>query len=209
MMVESSKRLLLIAIGAALLAVVIYIVWEYDTVGWLGYVVNKKTPPGLFVALMAFLPCIGFPIIIFLVLAGVKFGLVGGILIAAITLPVHLLVSFFLGHSVLRPRLERLLRKQSYTLPEIPQTRVVPFLVLFVGIPSLPYAMKNYLLALADVPFRYYFGVSLSVNLLLSLPIIGLGEAAAELNLWLLLLFVAILLLGYFAILRLKRQFDR
>ncbi len=33
--VESSKRSLLIAIGAALLAVVIYIVWEYDTFGWL------------------------------------------------------------------------------------------------------------------------------------------------------------------------------
>ena len=151
-MVVSSKRSLLIAISATLLVVVIYIAWEYDTFGWLGYMVNEKTHPVLFVALMALLPCIGFPIIIFLVLAGVKFGLVGGLLIAAITLPVHLLVAFFLGHSVLRPRLQTLLRKQNYTLPEIPQDRFVPFLLLFVGIPSLPYAVKNYLLALADIP---------------------------------------------------------
>jgi uncharacterized membrane protein YdjX (TVP38/TMEM64 family) len=209
-MVESSKKSLLMAIGAALfVAVVIYIIWEYDTFGWLGYVVNEKTPPFLFVALMALLPCIGFPIVIFLVLAGVKFGLAGGILVAAMTLPVHLLVSFFLGHSVLRPRLESLLQKQDYSLPEIPQTKVVPFLILFVGIPSLPYAAKNYLLALADIPFRYYFAVSLPVNVLLSVPVIGLGEAAAKTNLWLLLLFVVILLFGYIVVLRLKKELHR
>ena len=142
-------------------------------------------------------------------LAGVKFGLAGGLLVAAITMPVHLLFSFFMGHSVLRPRLQALLGKQEYTLPEIPQTRIVPFLILFVGIPSLPYAVKNYLLALADIPFRHYFGVNLPVNILISLPVIGLGKAAAETNLWLLLLFVAILLLGYFVVLRLRREFDR
>lgn len=208
-MIESSKRSLLMAAGAALfVAVVIYIIWEYDTFGWLGYVVNEKTPPVLFIALMALLPCIGFPIVIFLVLAGVKFGLAGGILVAAMTLPVHLLVSFFLGHSVLRPRLQALLQKQDYSLPEIPQTKVVPFLILFVGIPSLPYAAKNYLLALADIPFRYYFAVSFPVNVLLSVPIIGLGEAAAKTNLWLLLLFVGILLLGYLAVMRLKKKLD-
>jgi uncharacterized membrane protein YdjX (TVP38/TMEM64 family) len=130
------------------------------------------------------------------------------LLVTAITLPLHLLVSFFLGHSVLRPRLERLLEKQNYTLPEIPQTRVLPFLVLFVGIPSLPYAVKNYLLALADIPFRYYFGVSLPVNVLLSVPVIGLGEAAAETNTWLLLLFAAILLLGYLVFVLLKKKLN-
>jgi uncharacterized membrane protein YdjX (TVP38/TMEM64 family) len=208
-MIESPKKSLLILITAAIIiSGAIYITWRYDTFGWLQYLVNEKPPPALFVALMALLPCIGFPIVIFLVLAGVKFGLVGGVLVATITLPLHLLVSFFLGHSVLRPRLERLLKKQKYPLPEIPQTRVVPFLILFVGIPSLPYAVKNYLLGLADIPFRYYFGISLPLNLLLSVPVIGLGEAAAEINPWLLLLSAAILLSGYLVFVVLMKKLD-
>ena len=64
--------LLLLLICAA--AVCLYT--ENRFTGWLAFLVNRDTHVVLFAALMSLLPIIGFPIIIFLVLAGVKFGLI-------------------------------------------------------------------------------------------------------------------------------------
>lgn len=179
---------------------IIYGASRYEWAGWLDQVVNEKTPPVWFVSFMCLLPILGVPIFAFLILAGAKFGLAGGLLVTAVTMPVHLLVSFFMVHSVLRHRLVKLLAYLGYRLPKVPENRIVPFAVLFVAIPGLPYAVKNYALALAGIPFRHYFGISLPINVLLSVPVIGLGASAIQMDAGRLALFAAILVIGYLAV---------
>ena len=155
---------------------------------------------------MVLLPNFGFPIVAFLVLAGAKFGLAGGLLVATATMPIHLLVSFLLVHSFLRPPLRSLLRKMGYGLSQIPEKRVVPFTVLFVAVPGLPYAVKNYGLALTGIPFRYYFWISLPINVVLSIPVIGLGTSAVQMDPGRFVFFAAIFVVGYLVMWWVKRK---
>jgi uncharacterized membrane protein YdjX (TVP38/TMEM64 family) len=203
---NNNKKVFLLVLSVIAVAGIIYTITKYGRFDWFDRVVHEKTPAHWFVVAMALLPNVGLPISVFLVLAGAKFGLVGGLLAAFVTMPTHLLFSFFAVHSVFRPTLVKLLHKMDYHLPEIPQKRIAPFAVLFVGVPGLPYAVKNYGLALTGIPFRYYFGISLPINLLLSVPVIGLGASAIEMNLRLFFLFAAVLVIGYVIILWMKRN---
>ena len=207
-MIAGHQRMLLLLTGVLLLAGIMYAVWQYDTSGWIGFLINQKTHPLLFIALMAALPTVGFPISIFLVLVGVKFGISVGIAVAALILPIHMAASFLVANSVLHPRIEGILRKRGYRMPKVPENRVVLFTALFVVIPGLPYAMKNYLLALAKVPFLYYLGIGWPVHLAVTIPFIGLGGSTVEMNLSLAALFVGILVGLYFLLPRIKRRFQ-
>jgi len=189
-----------------MLAGVVYLARKYEWSGWLDEWVNKKTPTLWFVGFMVLLPNFGFPIVAFLLLAGAKFGLVGGLLVAMVTMPVHLLVSFLLVHSFFRPLLTKMLRKLGYGLSRIPENRVVPFTVLFVAVPGLPYAVKNYGLALTGIPFRYYFWISLPINVVLSIPVIGLGTSAVEMDPGRFFFFAAIFIVGYLVMWWIKRK---
>jgi uncharacterized membrane protein YdjX (TVP38/TMEM64 family) len=202
------KSVFLLVMAVIFVAGAIYFFRLYNIFEGLNHLVNEKTHPVLFLSLMALLPCVGFPIIIFLVLAGAKFGLSGGLLVTTMTMVLHLSFSYFLGRSVLRSRLERALLKRNFQLPKIPENKIVPFTLLFVGLPGLPYAVKNYVLALAKIPFRYYFSINLSVNLLFSIPIIGLGKSAANMNPWLFFLFLSMSVTAYSIAVWLRRKYD-
>jgi uncharacterized membrane protein YdjX (TVP38/TMEM64 family) len=197
-MIHAEKRTVVPTFAMVLILVgAVYVIWKYDSVGWLTFILNEKTHPVLFVGLMAVLPAVGFPISIFLVLAGIKFGLLWGLVVTAATLPIHMAASFFIANSMLRPRLEAFLRNRDYGLPQFPEDKMALFTCVFLGIPGLPYALKNYLLALAGVLPQYYFGIGWPVHLAVAVPFIGLGGSVAELNLRLSVLFVGILLAVY------------
>jgi uncharacterized membrane protein YdjX (TVP38/TMEM64 family) len=209
-MEKASKRWLLILVsGIFLVSGVVFLIWGYDPSGWLDYILNEKTHPFLFVVLMALLPGFGFPISVFLVTAGAKFGLAGGLFLSLLTIPIHLSISYLIGNSMFRGRLQKYLSEKSYQLPEIPKEKMVPWSLVFVAIPSMPYAVKNYLLALADLPPVYYFAINWPINLMLSVPFLGLGESAARMNLWLFFLFILILAAGYGFALWLKKRFNQ
>jgi len=199
-----NRRFLGLMVATLTLAVVVYILRRYGLGGWLDQLISEKTSVPWFISLMIVLPNFGFPIVAFLILAGAKFGLGGGLLVAAVTMPLHLLVSYLLVHSMMRPWLVSLLQKMGYGLPQVSKSRFVPFTVLFVAIPGPPYAVKNYGLALAGIPFRYYFAISLPINIVLSVPVIGLGTSAIQMDLRLFSLFAAILVGGYVVVWWLK-----
>ena len=172
---------------------------------WLDFLLDPNRHPGLFIAVMLLLPMLGFPISPFLILAGIKFNPFWATGLTSLIFALHLLLAYLLAHSLLRPQITRLLSKGKFSLPEIHEHRRLPFSIIFMALPGLPYTVKNYALATLNIPFRIFFPVGLGCNLLLALPFIGLGHSAIK-DPKLVILFLLVLAAGYAAALRLKRK---
>jgi len=194
------------AAGALIAGGIVYLFAQYDPSLWPAFIVNEDTRPIVFIALMASLPIVGFPLSLFLILAGIKFGIFHALLITTFLMPLHLLISFFLANSLLRPYLEALMVRLDHPLPEIPEGRTVLYTALFYAIPVAPYSLKNYLLAMTGTPLRYYLSLGWGIQLTMAVPFIGLGKSAAEMNLGLSLVFMAILGAGYVISRQLKNR---
>ena len=186
--------------------VLLFVFLPGDPADWIAFFVNRETRPRLFLVLMILLPLVGFPISPFLLLVGVKFGTYWGLAVTAGVFAGHLIVSYVLTHSLLRPFLWKVLAKTRYELPEIHHHRRVPFSLIFMAVPGLPYAVKNYALAMLNVPFRIYLPIAWGANLLLAVPFVGLGHSIIA-NPKLAWVFVALLGLGYLLALKLRRRF--
>jgi uncharacterized membrane protein YdjX (TVP38/TMEM64 family) len=203
-----ARKIAFLTLAAAALAVLlVFLSLNGEASRWIAFVVNKDTHPFLFIALMTILPIFAFPISIFLILAGAKFGLGLGALVTTFTLPVHLIASFLLANSFLRPYLEKIVEEKGFSFPQFPKNRAFFYASLFVVIPGLPYVVKNYLLAMSGIRFRYYLGISWVLELVICIPVVGLGKSAADMNLLLLSLFAGIIVLGYLLSRWLKRRF--
>jgi len=182
--------------------------------GWLGdeiaaflnYAVSKGTHPGLFLLMFAVLPLLGFPITVFLVLIGAKFGAWAGVLIMAAGMPLHLLAAFGFANSFLRPLIRRYMEKANHPLPEIPPNRVGWFSVVFMAVPGLSYILKNYILAFSGVPFRWYFLSGYLVQGAMGVPFVIAGDAVAAESLLLLAAVLAALLLIYGVVYKIRRR---
>jgi uncharacterized membrane protein YdjX (TVP38/TMEM64 family) len=130
--------------------------------------------------LMAVLPIAGFPISVVYLVAGAKFGpLWGGVVVAAVT-TVHLLGTYLIARSFLRGPLQRFIERRHAHLPHIPEDEQAAVCVIAALVPGLPYVMRNYLLALADVRLRYYVGVCLPIYVARSYVTILLGDMSSD-----------------------------
>ncbi len=159
----------------ALFGAFCYFVWKYETIQTLIGMINENTPPALFLVLLAILPLVGFPISLFIVLAAIKFAPLNGLLLMGGAVIFHMGVSYLLAHSVMRPLLEKLLDRWEYSLPTIPNRKAALFTLFFTALPGLPYTAKNYILPLSGVPLKYYFLIAWPIQLLWTLPFLGLG----------------------------------
>jgi len=143
------------------------------------YVTSAETHPAPFLLMLVFLPLAGFPMSVFLVLLGVKFGAWAGVLIMLAAMPLHLLISYFAATSLMRSFVQRCLAKMDYRLPQIPEHNALWFSAVFMAVPGLPYTVKNYALPLAGAPFRPYFLSGYLVQAAMGAPFIVAGNAAA------------------------------
>jgi len=169
--------------------------------------IDENTPPALFIGLMVVLPLVGFPISVFLIMAGIKFGALYAILLWIIVLPAHTLISYHLARA-LRGPLERLLtEKFGYSIPRVPEQREALFSFLFLAVPGIPYAAKNYLLPLAGIPFKYCVLMNTVVQLCLGLPFIILGKSATDMNLTWFLAALGVFLVVFFGVRWLKKRY--
>lgn len=150
----------------------------------------------LFIALMVVLPMLGFPMSIFLVVAGLKFGVVYGFVLWLLVLPLHTLTAYGAA-TYLRPLLEKLLnRTLGYSIPTIPSHNEAMVSFLFLAIPAgIPYAVKNYLLPMAGVSIWYCVPLNCLVQGVLGAPYIILGKSVASMDLTLLYIAVIVFLL--------------
>jgi uncharacterized membrane protein YdjX (TVP38/TMEM64 family) len=175
---------------ALLLLAVALVAWlayshraDLDRDHLMGY--GRGLPAGWFVAAFLILPLLGFPISIFLVLAGIRFGLAGGMAISAVAVIVHHFVAYHLAHGWFRSPVRRRLDRAGYAIPPIRAKHRAGFTMLFAALHGPPYIAKIYLLALTDIPFRIFLGFGAPVYIFFCLIPVGAGTALKHFNpLW-------------------------
>lgn len=143
---------------------------------------GKGLPAGWFMAAFLVLPLVGFPISVFLLLAGVRFGLGGGMAVCAAGILFHHVAAFRLTHGLFRERLRRRLESAGHAAPSIRPGHRAWLTALFAALHGPPYIAKLYLWALTDVPFRIYLGVGAPVYIGFCLLPVGAGSAVMNWN---------------------------
>jgi len=168
---------------------------------WFTYLYDASNNRLLFFLMIALLPLVGFPISIICILCGLKFGLAGGMSVLSLAVLWHLLFAYWICNSVIKNRLVKYLASyREYT--DKPSTQEsFAYAVAFAALPVIPYAVKNYLLALNNLSFRRYMGICLTIQLLYGFPIVGLASASQSAN-YIVLLFA---LFGFLVIYLLSR----
>ena len=162
-------------LGAALV-VLLWIRWDYTAfMAWKG-----EAGPVPFFAVLAVLPAFGVPTTPFYVMAGVLFGVAGGLAGSALSLGVNLLLCYWIAHSGLKGWVEFVLRKTRYDLPTLEGGRALRFALLVKFAPGAPTFLKNYLIALSGVSFAVYFCLSFVVTMAWATGFIVLGESMLD-----------------------------
>jgi len=136
-----------------------------------------KIGPIPFFAALGVLPALWFPVSPFLILAGALYPLdvaIGGGLAA---LAVNMALTWLLSGRWLRPFFDRLATRLGRRPPELTRANMVRVTLLMRIAPGIPFALQNYLLGLARVPFVWYMGISLLPVYAYALGFILLGEA--------------------------------
>lgn len=143
---------------------------------------GRALPAGWFMAAFLVLPLLGFPISVFLLLAGVRFGLGGGMAVSAAGILFHHVAAYRLAHGLFRDRLRRRLERAGRAVPPIKPGHRAWLTALFAALHGPPYIAKLYLWALTDVPFRIYVWVGAPVYILFCLVPVGAGSAVMNWN---------------------------
>jgi uncharacterized membrane protein YdjX (TVP38/TMEM64 family) len=168
--------LLLVAlVGVAML--VITRQWWDEIAGAL-----QRTHPLIFFTLMCVLPLGGFSITLVYVVAGARFGVPTGLALIAAATAAHLVGSHLIAGTLLRRPVERWIKRRKYRLPNIAHDEPIAFTLLGALVPGVPYAARNYLLAISGVSFRIYFLVCWPVYVVRSGVAIMLGDWADDLS---------------------------
>jgi len=158
------KLFLRLLTGSTVLAVVLWLYFAgKDSSGafeWNRAVESVKQLPDIpFLAAFAIFPLVGFPISVFLAMAGLKFGFMKAMLLSAVAVYFHNAVAYWLGGQLFRDPLQAFLEKRNQTLPEIKKDHQKLFTFVYTAVPGIPYAPKIYLLSLAGLPFWIYFWI--------------------------------------------------
>ena len=179
----TAKRAVVIVLTLSALTVIyLAITGRFDSL-WRD-IVSEQTHAALFILLFLVLPLLGFPVTVFLLLLGVKFEALTAISVLFGGVAVHVAVCFPAANTILRPVIQRVLRDSCYRLPQLPREGSVWPGILFMAIPGLSYIMKNYLLSLSGMPFRYYFPIGWLVQATMGVPLVLAGDAIGHRYLW-------------------------
>ncbi|HEU6447615.1 MAG TPA: VTT domain-containing protein [Verrucomicrobiae bacterium] len=144
--------------------------WSAEINGWLLF------------AIMAFLPLIGMPMSLLAIMAGAKFGPWEGMEISAATVSINLAASWWIARSWLRRPLEKLLRKTNYKRPTLEKGEYIGVCLLTALVPGPSYTIKNYFLAISNLPFRVIFWVGLPAHLFAMSPGLLFGDFSGKMT---------------------------
>lgn len=129
-------------------------------------------------ALLTVLPLLGFPVSVLHITAGIKFGVVRGILLVALSILIQLLVSYGLVHW----RRKYFERKFKDVRKQIPEGAHSPITLFTLLLPGVPYFAKNYVLPVIGVPLRIYLMWALPIHIGRSAVSVILGEESDHLT---------------------------
>ncbi len=174
------KRSIWIFTAVLLIAALFYV--QKDAVSSLHDYLQNNVNPFVFLLLMLVLPIIGAPLSLFVLLIGIKFGILGGLVLTGLLMGLHMICTYYVVHSFLRGWIIKLLKRLK--LPSYPSKRTLNtwHLVIFMLIPGLPYTIKNNLLALSGIEFKRYLLINWTTQYPLSIPLVLAGAAVIEMN---------------------------
>ena len=160
---------------------------------------GHSLPPILLILAFLILPLLGVPLSIFLVLAGLRFGLVWGMVVTTVCIFFHHYLGYWIAHSYLRTKILRYAERKGHKVPKVGDESPVWFTVLFTSIHGPPYAFKLYLLALTDVPFKIFCYVGAPVYIAFCFLPVGAAAAAVHMDVTWIYVAVAVISVGAIA----------
>lgn len=153
-----------------------------DVLHYLSGLLRKPSSPSVFIAAMIILPPLGFPISFFLALAGIRFGILDGMILTFLVLPLHMTICYAVTRTFLRGPLTRFLTRKGYKIPFLQTRRPGLAMFGFMVMPGPPYTLKTYLLAMTDLPYHRFLIFNWVTESLITLPIVAMTGAAYEKN---------------------------
>lgn len=140
--------------------------------------------PTAFFSAMAILPAAAVPLSVFTLTAGPVFGPTLGmpavLALVALSLAINITLTYVLARWVMRPWLLRLCAWLGYQVPTVSSSDQLKLVILVRVTPGPPYVLQNYLLGLAAIPFRLYFGISWGIAVFYSFVFVLFGKALLE-----------------------------
>ncbi len=143
---------------------------------------NTKTYKIFLISAMILLPPVGCPLSIFLVLVGARFGVITGMILTVLILPLHMIICYMIIHTFMREPLIKVLSRKGWDQPILHHQRPGLAMIGFLLMPGPPYILKTYLLALTGLPFHIFLMVNWSTECMITLPIVAMSGAATQQN---------------------------
>ncbi len=186
--VRDPRILVLLGLAAALCLAAVVPVWMYrDTLrAWaeVGADWVRGLGPVAFFSAMAILPAAAVPLSVFTLTAGPVFGPTLGMPavlgLVSLSMAVNLVVTYTLARWIMRPWLLKLCAWLGYRVPEVSPSDQLKLVVLVRVTPGPPYVLQSYLLGLAAIPFRLYFGISWVISVCYACAFVLFGQALME-----------------------------
>lgn len=165
----------------------------------------NAAPPALVFAALVLLPLGPFPASVLFVLAGNRFGALGGFVMGLGALAANMSLGYWLARRLLRGPLERWLTRRGHVIPTFDPADELRFLLLFRITPGLPLFLQNYVLGLAGVRFSRYLPVSLAAQAPYVFVFAWFGQSLTETSAWKVVLAVAGVVAALLAVSLLRR----
>jgi uncharacterized membrane protein YdjX (TVP38/TMEM64 family) len=127
---------------------------------------------------MVILPLVGFPVSWLHVVAGMRFGFLGGGVVVAVTGVLH----HVLGWMLVRALPERFFRRLAPWRRRFASTSCRDVTLLCGLLPGMPYVVQLYLLPAIGTPFPLMFGLSAALHTARALVTIYVGDASEDLT---------------------------
>lgn len=195
---------------AGILVLVICVLFFSEPIAeFVRYIKNEHTHPAAIILAFLVLPVFFFPVSPLLMLIGLRFDALYGVLLMFLMIPFHLAISYLVTRKLLYRFVLSFLRRKTSRFIPVPQNRQWQFSWLFMAIPGLSYAAKNYLLPAPGVPFRIHLTAGWIAQGVMGIPFIVLGEAAAQWNATLLFAFILLFAIAFLIFRIIRKRLDR
>ncbi len=162
-----------IAIIAGVAAVAVILIWFRHLIDLPALHARAMELNGVIVVLcLALLPLVGVPASALHAVAGAKFGLPLGMMFVGLSIAFQLVASY----AIVSAAPDFFARKFAWLHDRLPPATHRALTLFTMLLPGAPYFAQNYVLAIAGVPFRIYFGYSFPIHFARSLIGVTFGK---------------------------------
>lgn len=161
------------------------------------FIQEEDASPFVIIPAFLFLPMVGFPVTPLLIILGLRFGYLYGLIAMFSLMPAHLLVAFGVTRSLFRQQFIQLAEKNGLDITGIPENKRRMTGFVFMAVPGLSYTMKNYLLPLSGIKLKDYLLCGWLVQGSMGIPFVVVGKAARQWSIPIFIAFIGIFLVFF------------